>query len=114
MEAREGLRAALARVSQLAAMIPGSIKDGTLERALRDLSQELSRVETAQAQLQVVRRPYTGLSDEAKLLGDYAEALRLRMMQLNKDYVSGLEYFQRRLEDLLRRAERLLGNPYLR
>ena len=112
MAARGDLRAALARVTQLAARIPGSIRDGSLERALRDLSQELSRIELAQSQLQVVRRPYTGLSDEAKLLGDYAEALRLRMMQLNKDYVSGIEYFQRRLEDLLRRAEQLLGGPY--
>ncbi|MGC9071419.1 MAG: hypothetical protein ACP5HK_01790 [Acidilobus sp.] len=108
-EAVERARRLLNEVIRLSAGCPQTIRDGSIERALLDLSRSLRVVEEALGPRDVVRRPFTGLSTEAELLGGLAMALRLRMIQLGRTNVSGVEDFIRRLEDLLRRASVQLG-----
>ncbi len=102
MEASE-LNEVLRRVIELRARAPQSIRDGSLERALRELSARVGALEfTAQAgSWQVVRRPFSGLSSEAYLLSEMAMALRLRMEQVGRAEISGLSYFYRRLDKLI-------------
>jgi len=60
-----------------------------------------------------VRRPYTGMAQEARLLAGLARALRARMEQAGGP-VQGVDYFAERLDGFLARARAMLGlNPYL-
>ena len=55
-----------------------------------------------------VRRVYTGVSTDFQLLARMSEALRLRMQMLNTLYVSGLDYFHRRVDRALGRGAELV------
>lgn len=56
------------------------------------------------------RRVYSGVATDFQLLARMSEALRLRMHALNTLYVSGLDYFHRRVDRALRRGAELLGS----
>jgi len=56
-----------------------------------------------------VRRVYSGVSTDFQLLASMSEALRLRMHTLNTLYVSGLDYFHRRVDLALARGSDLLA-----
>ena len=107
--ALERARSSLRRVYELYSKGPDAIKDGSMERSLWELSSSLRLIEEALMRNDVVRRPYSGLSTEASLLGGLAMALRLRMIQLGRSDISGLEDFYRRLKDLLERASASIG-----
>lgn len=108
-EALERARVSLRKVYELYSKGPDAIKDGSMEKSLRELSSSLRLIEEALMRSDVVRRPYSGLSTEASLLGGLAMALRLRMNQLGRTDISGLEDFYRRLRDLLERASVSIG-----
>ncbi len=105
----ERVRSSLRRVYELYLRGPEAIRDGSMERALLDLSASLRRIEEALMSGEVVRRPFSGLSTEAGLLGGLAMAMRMRMTQLGRTDISGLEDFYRRLRDLLERASASVG-----
>lgn len=110
-EVIERARGSLRRVLDLYMRAPESVKDGSMERALLDLAASLRDLEDAMGGGWVVRRPFTGLSTEAQLLGGLAMALRMRMEQLGRTNVTGLEDFLRRVRELVDRASAGLGGP---
>lgn len=91
----------LTYVVELESKIPDSIEDGSLERALRDLAEALSESSRPTSGLEVVRRPFSDISTEVRLLSEMAMALRLRMLQTGRKDVSGLGYFNRRLDQVI-------------
>ncbi|MGC9112519.1 hypothetical protein [Acidilobus sp.] len=97
----ERLSRALYKVVELEGRVPDSIADGSLEEALRELAETLSSLELSAREPQVVRRPYTGISTEVKLLSEMALALRLRMLQTGRHNVIGLNYFYHRLDQVI-------------
>ena len=102
-------------VEELASMIPESIADGSLESALRELSQYLSGpAPVVSAGFTVYKPLYQGLRDEALMLARLASAIRVRMEYLNRRNISGVDYLRRRLESFLRKLRASLGlNPDL-
>jgi len=106
------VREALARVLDLYAKGAISIRDGSMERALLELARSLRSMEALVGPQEVVRRPYAGLSTEVELLSGLATALRLRMIQVGKVNVSGVEDFFKRLRDVVERLNSALsGGP---
>ncbi|MGC8572894.1 MAG: hypothetical protein C0172_03775 [Caldisphaera sp.] len=98
------------RVEDLYLKIPYSIENESMENSLEELSSLLQYDQKKD----FIRRPYSGLDYEAKLLSDLSKALRIRM-ELNKTLnVSGIEYFSKRLEEFLEKVRYSLGyNPHI-
>jgi hypothetical protein len=97
-------------VEDLYLKIPYSIENESMENSLEELSSLLQYNQKKE----FIRRPYSGLDYEAKLLSDLSRALRIRM-ELNKTLnVSGIEYFSKRLEEFLEKIRYSLGyNPHI-
>ncbi|MFP3295238.1 MAG: hypothetical protein RXN81_03790 [Caldisphaera sp.] len=97
-------------VEDLYLKIPYSIENESMENSLEELSSLLQYNQKKE----FIRRPYSGLDYEAKLLSDLSKALRIRM-ELNKTLnVSGIEYFSKRLEEFLEKIRYSLGyNPHI-
>jgi len=97
-------------VEDLYLKIPYSIENKSMENSLEELSSLLQYNQKKE----FIRRPYSGLDYEAKLLSDLSKALRIRM-ELNKTLnVSGIEYFSKRLEEFLEKIRYSLGyNPHI-
>jgi hypothetical protein len=97
-------------VEDLYIKIPYSIENESMENSLEELSSLLQYNQKKE----FIRRPYSGLDYEAKLLSDLSKALRIRM-ELNKTLnVSGIEYFSKRLEEFLEKIRYSLGyNPHI-
>lgn len=98
------------KIENLFIKIPYSIEDESMEETLNELSNLLEY----RSKDEFVKRPYSGLDYEAKLLSDLSRALRIRMEQMKTINVSGVEYFDKRLEEFLEKLRFSLGfNPYI-
>lgn len=95
----------LADLERLRLRVPEAIMDGEAEEALLDAYLVFREYRPQQ----LVRRPYTGLDVEARLLAQLAAALRLRMIRAGTPYVSGVDYFNQRLDGLLAKTRAALG-----
>ena len=72
-------------------------------------------IEESLFRAQPVRKLYVGVSAEMELLSRLAMALRVRMHALNTVRVSGISYFNRKLDMAIYRAKSELGiDPNLR
>ncbi len=100
-------------VESLSLNIPDSLADGSMESALREMSTYLaSKGPIVSAGFTVYKPLYQGLKEEAVMLASLANALRLRMEQLGRKELSGVDYFKKRLEEFLRKVRASLGyNP---
>jgi len=100
-------------IENLSLRMPESLADGSMESALREMASYLNPVEPVKSNGFIVYTPlYQGLKDEAEMLANLAGALRLRMEQLGRNEVSGIDYFKKKLEEFLRKVRASLGhNP---
>ncbi len=100
----------LADLERLRLRVPEAIMEGEAEEALLDAYMVFREYKPRQ----LVRRPYSGLDVEARLLAQLAAALRLRMLRAGTPYVSGVDYFNHRLDSLLAKARAALGlHPWM-
>lgn len=98
------------KIEDLYFKIPYSIEDESMEDALYELSSLLEY----NKQKEFIKRPYSGINYEAKLLSDLSRALRIRMELMKTVNVSGIDYFSKRLEEFLEKMRLSLGyNPHI-
>ena len=92
--------------------VPEAIMEGEAEEILLDAYQVLaSHVRNYQW---LVKRPYSGLHERVKLLVNLARALRVRMLRAGHPYITGTEYFLRKLDELIIETRLLAGlHPYM-
>ncbi|BAN90063.1 hypothetical protein [Aeropyrum camini] len=96
-------------IGELRLHSPKTIYTGDMEKALEEGSEVFKLIEKGgERGWYAVRRPYSGVNVEFYLLSRMSAALRLRMLELNKLYVSGLDYFHRRLDSAVSRAYALV------
>ncbi|MEB3778684.1 MAG: hypothetical protein GSR85_00405 [Desulfurococcales archaeon] len=108
---RRAAEEVIVELEQLRLRVPESLAEGLMEETLGDAWSLFSRISYPHGP---VRRPYYGLGEEARLLSQLARALRLRMRHVGSMYISGLDYFNSRLDLFLERARAALGyNPKL-
>ncbi len=101
----------IVELEQLRLRVPESLAEGAMEEALNDAWNVFSRINYSYGP---VRRPYYGLGEEARLLSQLARALRLRMIHVKSMYITGVDYFNSRLDYFLEKARAALGyNPKL-
>lgn len=110
---REFLTGLVKEIEGLSLKIPESIADGSMESALREMASYLSPAGPVKSAGFVVYMPlYQSLKDEADMLANLAGALRLRMEQLGRTEITGIDYFERKLEEFLKKVRAGLGfNP---
>ncbi|MCE4604432.1 MAG: hypothetical protein F7B20_05660 [Aeropyrum sp.] len=109
----EEARRSLDLLGELRMKSPRSIYTGDMEEALEEGSEIFRIVEEGgggRSNWYAVKRPYSAYYVELELLGRMSAALRMRMIELNKLYVSGLDYFHRRLDRAIARGYSLLGS----
>ncbi|BAA79890.1 hypothetical protein APE_0906 [Aeropyrum pernix K1] len=96
-------------IGELRLHSPKTIYTGDMEEALEEGSEVFRLIESGgNPGWYAVRRPYSGVNIEFYLLSRMSAALRLRMMELNKLYVTGLDYFHKRLDSAVSRAYSLV------
>ncbi len=98
---------AILELESLRRRVPEAVYEGEAEEVLYDAY--LIFREYAPVAAGPVRRPYTGIAEEARLLAQLASALRMRMKRAGTPYVVGAEYFVERLDLLLANARALIG-----
>lgn len=99
-------------LESLRVQVPEAIMEGEAEEVLLDaymvLSSHVRSIEWP------VKRPYTGLHERVKLLVQLAQALRLRMQRTGSPYITGVDYFTAKLDELIIEARALAGlHPYM-
>lgn len=101
---------ALEEVGEARLGSPETIWSGEMSQALAGAGRAFKALEESLeegARWYPVRRIYSGVSMDFQLLARMSDALRLRMHALNTLYVSGLDYFHRRVDRALARGAML-------
>ncbi len=99
------IRGMIIDLERLRLRLPEAIMEGEAEEYLLDAYRILREYKPPQ----LVRRPYSGLDQEAKLLAQLALALRARMERAGTPYIAGVDYFIERLDSLLAKARAMIG-----
>ncbi len=106
------LKDLIAELENLRIKSPESIYEGEADEVLEDAYILLSTLLGASRGF--INRPYTGLTSRIKLLAQYAKALQVRMQRLGTPYISGVTYFNEKLDELIMEIRLIAGlHPYL-
>ena len=108
-EMYEEAERALERIVRERSRSPYSIYTGDMEEALAEGSEAFRGLEERPLGWYAVRRLYTGVHVELHLLGKMASALRIRMHELNRIHITGVDYFHWRLDRAVDRANTFLS-----
>ena len=99
-------------LEELRRRVPEAIYEGSAEEVLEDAYSILQSI--IPQGVGVVYRPFTGLNERIRLLGQLAAALRLRMTRVGTPYISGTDYFIDKLDDIIAEIRWMAGfNPNL-
>lgn len=108
--ARDAMEA-LEEVGEARLGSPETIMTGEMSVALARASTAFKAIEDeyeAILKWYPVKRLYSGVSTDFTLLHRMAEALRARMKLLNNPYISGVDYFHKRLDNAIMRGASLV------